>query len=173
MSVLRSTRYNPNSVYSTGVPKGHQEDSWDARPSTESLREGQYQAQPGPSSYYDAGGRGDELAYQNNGAPSYEYDQYQQQQYQQQYAQSGEYGQQGHMEYGHPNQEQYGYDGQHGQYQNYPNAPLYVSHPENAMARDAGDTPTMPQYSDAHGSGWGGGDGGLRRPEGVQNHPGR
>jgi hypothetical protein len=40
MSVLRSTRYNPGSVYNTQPPlPGHKDDVWDHRISTESLRD--------------------------------------------------------------------------------------------------------------------------------------
>lgn len=40
MSVLRSTRYNPGSVYNTQPPiPGHKDDIWDHRISTESLRD--------------------------------------------------------------------------------------------------------------------------------------
>ncbi|KAK1921692.1 hypothetical protein DB88DRAFT_498901 [Papiliotrema laurentii] len=50
MSVLRSSRYNPNSVYSAPGPSGLRDDAWDARPSMESLKDEHYDArQQGPS----------------------------------------------------------------------------------------------------------------------------
>lgn len=41
MSILRSERYNPGSIYNTGnvTASTHPRDAWDARPSTESLRD--------------------------------------------------------------------------------------------------------------------------------------
>ncbi|KAL7419392.1 hypothetical protein Q5752_006230 [Cryptotrichosporon argae] len=44
MSILRSTRYNPGSVYNLQPPAGPGADAWDARPSFESVHESAYGA---------------------------------------------------------------------------------------------------------------------------------
>jgi len=178
MSVLRSTRYNPNSVYSARAPR---DDTWDARPSVESLRDdvyaqdqGQEQGQ-GQHGYYDQQqqGYGDEHdqrryedaynegsqaypnTYEGYGHPQgqeqgYGYDQHQHQGY-------------GQPPYGHQQQGSYGYG----------EAPAYEpQQPQGAVFRDAGDTPVLNQYSDGQGTGWNAGHGDVRRPEDVQGHPG-
>lgn len=181
MSVLRSTRYNPNSVYSARAPR---DDTWDARPSVESLRDDAYahngQAAAGqqqqqfynddPRRYEDAYAEGSQ-AYPNTyegygGGPGQHgrgYGGYGEQAYGAQG--QGQYGHQ----YGHQQQGSYGYGEAPAYEQSYPQHP---QHPQGAMARDAGDTPVLNQYSDGQGTGWNAGHGDVRRPEDMQGHPG-
>jgi len=119
MSVLRSTRYNPGSVYNTQPPiPGGKDDVWDHRISTESLRDDkvyqdQHEAYPqhyrgessggmlppggagGGQEYGYSHGGNRESRYEDAQDDRYGYDQHQQQQQQQQYGEGhgqGQYG---------------------------------------------------------------------------------
>ncbi|WWC59615.1 uncharacterized protein I303_102174 [Kwoniella dejecticola CBS 10117] len=182
MSILRSTRYNPGSVYNNMPPStGPNADAWDARPSMDSLRDEQAGAAGTGAGYgygYEQGhqrefsnatvrpvddGRYDDAAV--GGGHDYEYDQhYQNQQQQQQHGGGGGGG--------------YDYQDQHrplsGGADQYPfSAPGggYVDHPAEAYheSNREGVTPTMNRYD---GQGVGYSEGGLRRPEEAQSHPG-
>lgn len=171
MSVLRSSRYNPGSIYNTPAARG--DDAWDARPSVESLRDDTH-APHRPSglrnqSYYEEGGQGqyDDAYAEGSHAYPNTYEGYAEHQ-------GGVYGQHGAAppyvgggEYGH--QAGYSYAGEQG----YAGSG-YVNAPEHARARDAGDTPVLNQYGDEHGSGtgWNAHHENLRRPDEVQGHPG-
>ncbi|WVQ79909.1 hypothetical protein IAT38_002010 [Cryptococcus sp. DSM 104549] len=155
MSILRSTRYNPGSVYNNMPPPGPNADAWDTRPSMDSLRDGQagnhqrgysQGAYGGDGRYEDAYGEGSH-AYPDN----YEG-------YQENAAGVGSGG------------EQYPFTAPGGG---------FVDHPAEAKTRDAGITPTANEYSEGAEIGYtsgnggvGAGGGGLRRPEEVQSHPG-
>ncbi|WVW78283.1 hypothetical protein I302_100236 [Kwoniella bestiolae CBS 10118] len=157
MSILRSTRYNPGSVYNNMPPStGPNADAWDARPSMDSVREDQAGRYGGHQrEYSDATvrpvdeGRYDD-AYGNDGYPNQHQGQYD---YQDQYQRPLSGG-----------QEQYPFSAPGGG---------YVDHPAEAMHSREGITPTMNQYSEGQYVGHQGGDsGGLRRPEDAQSHPG-
>lgn len=209
MSVLRSTRYNPNSVYSTPGPSGLRDDTWDARPSMESLKDynkdyqyenqhgqygqyghhpslsyGQYeheqgQPQGGGAGYHDdAGQRGrfeDAYAEGSHAYPNtYEgYSTHESNHQAQGHGQDN-----GQMYGGHGGQfdqgqyddayHQQGYD---QQYHNQHNQG-YVSTPSQVYSRDPGQTPTLNQYDEGSGIGWSAKHDSLRRPDGVQSHPG-
>jgi hypothetical protein len=109
MSVLRSTRYNPGSVYNTQPPlPGHRDDVWDHRISTESLRDDKvYQDQdeaypqhhrgessggmlPPTGQEYHGGGGNRESRYEDAHDERYDYDQ--QQQYYAEGQGQGQYG---------------------------------------------------------------------------------
>lgn len=170
MSVLRSTRYNPNSVYSARAPR---DDTWDARPSVESLRDegyGQGQHPNQQHGYYD---QQQQQQHDGYGADD-------QRRYEDAYNEGSQAYPNTYEGYGHP-QQGYGYDQHDGyghahQHQGsygYGEAPAYEpQHPQGAVARDAGDTPVLNQYSDGQGTGWNAGHGDVRRPEDMQGHPG-
>jgi hypothetical protein len=192
MSVLRSTRYNPNSVYNNmpapGANAGPHGDAWDARPSMDSLRDGQGREGYGYGTAYGDGGYG----YGGGGAggsggagghsrmESYPNDGVR---YEDGYGDGGRGYGAGQEYEGYPTPGQAGY-GHHGEYSGgyaqsgpAPTYPFsqqgggYVDHPAEAHSRDAGQTPTVHNYSDGQGVGSSGGAG-LRRPEEVQGHPG-
>ena len=157
MSVLRSTRYNPGSVYNAAPPPGPNADAWDPRPSLD---------EPGPMYYDDnAGQYGHQREYSDatvragdNGRYQDEYD-------------TGSHGQYG----GYAHQDQYDRGGQGGgQYPFTSPGGGYINHPAEARSRDPGQTPTLNHYDEGNGVGWsgGGGNSGLRRPEEVYSHPG-
>jgi hypothetical protein len=163
MSILRSTRYNPNSVYSTGAPRNLNADAFDVRPSMDSARgdnplkgSGDGREDYRNSRYEDAHHEGDgSRAYPN------EYEGYGDQQ---QYPSGGENHQyyEGGGGYGHGGQESYvGHSG--GTYPFTTPGGGYVNHPAEAISRDPGQTPTANRYSDGQGVGYRP-DGGLRRP---------
>ncbi|WVQ98188.1 hypothetical protein IAU59_005310 [Kwoniella sp. CBS 9459] len=183
MSILRSTRYNPGSVYNSMPPPGPHADAWDARPSMDSMRDDQAGAGAGTGGYGYGHGQGHQREQSDatvRGGDEGRYD--------------DAYGP---GPSGYPTHSQYGYDEQYGgheQGQGYNNqepghghgqypfsAPGggYVDHPAEAYTNREGITPTMNQYSEGQGvgyadDGYGGGAGGgsgLRRPEEVQNHP--
>ncbi|ORY20423.1 hypothetical protein BCR39DRAFT_601503 [Naematelia encephala] len=149
MSVLRSSRYNPGSVYSA-PPVGPHADAWDARPSMESLRDdgkptgyqNEFSDVPGQHEYANPTGR-----------------------YEDAYAEGSR---------AYPN-EAGAYDQpQHGQYAFSTPGGGYVDHPPEAYSRDPGQTPTVNAYQAGQGWSAGGGgsnSGGLRMPEGTQRHP--
>jgi len=183
MSILRSTRYNPGSVYKTAPPPGPHDEAFDPRPSMDEGGAGMYDDTKGFGQdrvYSDASGRYEDAYAEGSRAyPNEErYEGYGQQQ---QGTPQG-YGQQhyGEQSYGHPQQGEQGYGytdepgsgGGGGQYMFNTPGPGYIDHPAEARSRDPGQTPTVNNYQSGQGVGWGGGDGGLRRPEGVQNHPG-
>lgn len=177
MSILRSSKYNPNSVYNDHPAPGPHADVWESRPSMDSFREdsagqggygyghaygdggygyganepGQGQGHGRTESYGDAGRYED--AY-GEGGRGYGYPQ----------AEGGGYG-------GHQQQHQ---QQQHGDGYGYPDeeyatAPAY---PYAAHAgRDPGQTPTLNDYSHGQGVGFAS-SGGLQRPPGAQGHPG-
>ena len=206
MSILRSSRYNPGSVYNNmPLPRDNkpEDTTWDARPSTDSFAD---PSAPGPSAggYYD-----DQAAYAAGHRRMYSDSplKHSQSQYDDAF-EGGEGNQAGHGSYGHGQydtsaadtgypptapqgrpQSQYGGLYPQRQSQNYDQAPApsyssggyafaapgggYVEHPSEAASRDPGPTPTVNDY---YSSGQGGayaGDGGLRRPDEVQSHPGR
>ncbi|WWD21618.1 hypothetical protein CI109_106104 [Kwoniella shandongensis] len=169
MSILRSTRYNPGSVYNAMPPPGPNADAWDARPSTESLRD-----EPGAgaagygargSAYGGVGAAGEGLHHRGGGGGGEEgryEDAYPQHDYAQEH-----YGE-AYNSNGNGNSEQYPFSAP---------GPGYIDHPADARyARDDSDTPTANNYQPGQGIGYGGGgyshDGGLRRPEEAQSHPG-
>jgi hypothetical protein len=178
MSILRSTRYNPGSVYSTAPPRGVNADAFDARPSMDSVREGgggggnaHLQGQGGnyrESRYEDA----EPTGYEASRAYPNEYDGYAQGGM---YDHRGGYGdgdaQQGNG-YGHGHGQQESYGNGHGNYPFSVPGGGYVDHPQSAMMRDEEVTPTLNNYSDGQGVGYAAGNGGLSRPEDVQGHPG-
>jgi len=157
MSILRSTRYNPGSVYNAQPPPGPNADAWDPRPSMDE----------GGGTYDGKGGYGHQRDYSDASG-----------QYEDAYVEGS---------HAYPNEaagyggdHDYGYGGAQGQGQGqgqgqYPFTSQgggYVDHPAEARSRDPGQTPTVNHYQAGQGVGFGGGDGGLRRPDGVQNHPG-
>jgi hypothetical protein len=146
MSVLRSTRYNPGSVYNA-PPPGATADAWDPRPS---MDEG---------GGYDGKGYGHQRDFSDASA-----------RYEDAYAE-GSHAYPNEDEYGR-GEEGYGYAGAPGQYPFSTPGGGYVDHPAEARSRDPGQTPTVNNYEAGQGVGWRGGDGGLRRPEEVRNHPG-
>ena len=157
MSILRSTRYNPGSVYNA-PPSGPNADAWDPRPS---MDEG--------GSMYDRKGYGQQKDYSDASAryaqayPNAEGQE-------QDYAPGEEQG----YGYGANQGYSYGQTPPQGQRQ-YPfNEPGegYIDHPAEARSRDPGQTPTLNQYQAGQGGSWGGDNGGLRRPDEVQSHPG-
>lgn len=109
MSVLRSSRYNPGSVYSSNPqphgPSALKDDTWDHRVSTESMRDDKFvdnQHQAYPS------GSGNPAAY-NSGSGNRE------SQYEDAYDERGGYGYDQHQHqvgYGGPQQQGYGYEDQ-------------------------------------------------------------
>ena len=147
MSILRSTRYNPGSVYNTPPAGGHP-DAWDARPSLDEgagfqedkVYEHQRDSSNASGRYEDSFTEGSQV-YPND-------------------------------ERAYGEEQEYGYGGGQGQYPFSTPGGGYVDHPVEARSRDPGQTPTMNQYQPGRGVGFGGGDGGLRRPDGVQSHPG-
>lgn len=195
MSILQSKRYNPGSVYSAGgagagaaglpprVSTYAQRDreaegAWDARASVEDLKR------------EDADGYGYDQGYAPGGVG-----------YAQGQGQGQGYGNQAYGYGAHPGMnagpagpagQSSGYGsgpgGEHGQYDD---APRYAAHghgqydqdygyqqhqhhqmPEPAAyGRDPGPTPTMNRFNSGDGVGYAG-DGGLSRPDHVQNHPG-
>jgi len=173
-----------------GPPQAHRDEAWDHRPSMESLKDDlpaptPYELQQQRGMYGGNANRGNahQEYYEDDGARRYEdayaegsqaypntYDGYhdqaqQQQHYQhQQHQQEQQYHQQQPQGYDYSHQPQYSQD-------DYP-APQYVHEPEHARARDAGETPTLNQYSEGQGLGWSAGHGDVRRPDGVQGHPG-
>ncbi|KAK8847527.1 hypothetical protein IAR55_005385 [Kwoniella newhampshirensis] len=164
MSILRSTRYNPGSVYNAMPPPGPNADAWDARPSMESLREEPEAGAAGYGlhhrGYSDAAARGEEGRYED----AYP-----------QHDESQAYG----GAYGHNNYDQEYNGNGGGQYPFSAPGAGYIIHPAEARyARDESDTPTANNYAQGQGIGYGGGgysgatDGGLRRPEEAQSHPG-
>ena len=195
MSILRSTRYNPGSVYNTpgsmyGHPQAHRDEAWDHRASMESLKDdlpaptpydqaayGQgHPGHPGPQGQgfpahhgqnqsQDYAGAAHGEYYEDNDARRYE-DAYAEgsQAYPNNYEgydSQPQHQQQGYA-YGHQaqySQDDYGHGG-------------HVHEPEHARARDAGETPTLNQYSEGQGLGWSAGHNDVRRPEGAQGHPG-
>jgi hypothetical protein len=168
MSILRSTRYNPGSVYSTSGPRGPNADAFDARPSMDSTRDN---GVPGAQqNQYIGNGGGPEEEYRHsryedayhdgNRAYPNEYEGYD----------NGEQNQYGHDGYGHGGYDNNQSQGQGG-YAFTTQGGGYVNHPQEALSRNEEVTPTLNNYSDGQGVGYAG-NGGLRRPEGVQNHPG-
>ena len=164
MSILRSTRYNPGSVYNTPA-SGPNTDAWDPRPSMDEGgsmydRKGygqQTDHSEASARYEDAFAEGSH-AYPNAGG--------QEQGYAQGEDQDNGYGaNQGYS---------YGETPPQGQRQYASNAPGegYIDHPAEARSRDPGQTPTLNQYQVGQSGRWGGDDGGLRRPDEVQSHPG-
>ncbi|WVQ69428.1 uncharacterized protein L199_007645 [Kwoniella botswanensis] len=161
MSILRSTRYNPGSVYNNMPPStGPNADAWDARPSMDSVRDEQAGAggygYGHQREYSDATvrpvdeGRYDDAAYGNE---QYDYQDYNHDNHHGQRPMSG-------------GQDQYPFSAPGGG---------YVDHPAEAMHNREGITPTMNQYSEGQNVGYpsaGGATGGLRRPEEIQSHPG-
>ncbi|WVR04719.1 hypothetical protein IAU60_001730 [Kwoniella sp. DSM 27419] len=127
MSILRSTRYNPGSVYNAMPPPGPHADAWDHRPSTESLRDqqvggagaggygypayGEHQRNQSDATVRggDEGQYDDAYGHRHSGYPNeYEYEQHEQAQYGQQQHQY--VAEQGHDGQQHPyNQQGAGY----------------------------------------------------------------
>ncbi|WWC68093.1 uncharacterized protein I206_102014 [Kwoniella pini CBS 10737] len=168
MSILRSTRYNPGSVYNSMPPStGPNADAWDARPSMDSLRDEQAGAAVQGAGGYEYGHQReysnatvrpvDEGRY-DDATHGYEYEQH----YQNQQPGGG---------YEYQEQQQHLQNGQN-QYPFSEPGGGYVDHPAEAYhdQNREGITPTMNQYHDGQGVGYS--EGGLRRPEEIQSHPG-
>ncbi|WRT64627.1 uncharacterized protein IL334_001560 [Kwoniella shivajii] len=176
MSILRSTRYNPGSVYNQMPPSsGPHADAWDARPSMDSLRDDNAGAAGQGAGGYGYGHGHQREFSEATVRPGDEG------RYDDAYGQDQGYRQSQHQQGDYQNEHDYN-DYEHDQHQsgggNYPfSAPGggYVDHPAEAMHGREGITPTMNQYSEGQGVGYGGqnsGHGGLRRPEEIQSHPG-
>ncbi|OCF38850.1 hypothetical protein I317_07358 [Kwoniella heveanensis CBS 569] len=177
MSILRSTRYNPGSVYNNMPPPGPHADAWDARPSMDSMRDDQGGA--GAAGYGYGHGQGHQREQSDATVRGGEDGRYDGGQYDDAYGPGPS---------GYPTHSQYGYDDQYGggpahdgqgQYPFSAPGGGYVDHPAEAYTNREGITPSMNQYSEGQGVGYahesgggGGGHGGLRRPEEIQNHPG-
>ncbi|RXK40915.1 hypothetical protein M231_01763 [Tremella mesenterica] len=168
MSILRSSRYNPGSVYNNmPLPnERNSQDAWDPRASVESLND--------PSTQMGGGYHDDQNAYGHRRMYSDSPLKQSESRYDDAFEQArgygagpsnaGEYrmgmGQSGNYE-GYQSRD---YSNEHGY--NYGN----VEQPPIATSRDPGPTPTVNQYYDGQGVGFAS-NGGLRRPEDVQGHP--
>ncbi|RSH92320.1 hypothetical protein EHS25_008735 [Saitozyma podzolica] len=151
MSILRSSKYNPNSVYNDHPAPGPHADVWESRPSMDSFRE-------------DGAGQGDmAMAMRHGRAESYG----DAGRYEDAYGEGG-------RGYAYPQDEGGGYGAhQHGDGYGYP-AEEYGSAPAYPYAahagRDPGQTPTLNEYTHGQGVGFAS-TGGLQRPPGAQGHP--
>ncbi|WWC86761.1 uncharacterized protein L201_001640 [Kwoniella dendrophila CBS 6074] len=180
MSILRSTRYNPGSVYNNMPPSaGPNADAWDSRLSMDSLRDEQAGAAGQGAGGYGGYTQGGQKDFPNSSVrPVSEGGRYDdaygnEQEYQQHHQHHG----------GFDNQYDNGYDNQYeqGNQNQYPfSAPGggYINHPAEAIHNREGITPEMNQYNEGQGIGYSNDNygtssgGGLRRPEEIQSHPG-
>ncbi|ORX33998.1 hypothetical protein BD324DRAFT_584133 [Kockovaella imperatae] len=214
MSILRSSRYNLGSVYST-TTRAVQDDAWDARPSMDSpgmagVQPGSYHDRSQSGGYYDPAeeelanyhGHPDQGQYYDQGSYGNGYPPHQQMPQAGPSASAGYGGgyppQNGTMAFPDPHHNEdphqqaapaYGgggggagqayHESSHDGYDFSRTPPrggegdYYPHEPEEARSRDPSATPTMTGYTHGQTPGVYGGDGGLQRPLGVQNHPGK